>query len=197
MSELLRKILLSALVVFGVWLGGLLWFMMQIPTENEPLPQADCIIVLTGSKGRLEYGLELLAQGKARVAFISGVGKDVTEGDLLHKAAPDVRKKIASLPADALVLGRDAENTIGNAEETARWAEKQKPVSLLLVTANYHMPRSVSEFQELLPQVKIIPAPVFADNLSLALWWLNADTRTLVLSEYHKYLASKLRHWML
>ncbi len=194
----LRKLLVSAVTCLAIWLTGLVWFVAQMPTSAaSSVANADAIVVLTGGKGRLEHGLQLLTQGKAKMLFISGVGKDTNIGDLLHQVSPEVRNAATRLPASAITLGKDAENTIGNAEETARWVLKQRPKNIILVTANYHMPRSISEFEELMPQLTIHPAPVLPDDFTLSAWWLSADSRTLVLSEYHKYLASKLRHLLI
>lgn len=191
----MRKIFYSFFICIALWLSGLLWFVQTIPTASASLPvSADAIIVLTGGKGRLEHGLQLLADRKAPVLFISGVGKNVTVGDLLLQARGELGKTIRKLPESAIILGREAENTIGNAEETARWIQSRKPKSIILVTANYHMPRSISEFTELMPDLTLHTSPVFPDDFDLSRWWLNADNRSLVLSEYHKYIAGKLRH---
>ena len=67
--------------------------------------------------------------------------------------------------------------------------------SILLVTSNYHLLRSVNEFEELMPGLNITPVPVISDDFNIDNWWQNAESRRLLLSEYHKYLASELRHW--
>ena len=58
-----------------------------------------------------------------------------------------------------------------------------------LVTANYHMPRSLMEFGAAMPGVKLVPYPVAADTLRM-LSWENAKR---LQGEYVKYLASTLR----
>lgn len=182
-----RKILWSFAACLGLWFAGMVWFASQIHgNEAHDLPAADAIVILTGGKGRLEYGLRLLADGKGEKLFISGAGKKVTLADIVDLSPPDIRDTIRALPPGAIELGRQAENTIGNAEETARWARNHGFKRLLMVTANYHMPRGVSEFREIMPDIILIPAPVFPRDASLA----------MLLLEYHKYLAGKLRHWL-
>jgi uncharacterized SAM-binding protein YcdF (DUF218 family) len=88
-----------------------------------------------------------------------------------------------------------AENTIGNAAETVLWLNHEHYSSIRLVTSGYHMPRSVAEFQEVAPGLIIIPAPVFGEEFAQS-WWRTEDGRALIFSEYHKYLASKFRHWL-
>jgi len=65
--------------------------------------------------------------------------------------------------------------------------------SLRLVTANYHMRRSLLEFSALMPDFTIIPEPVLPGNFQREQWWRHPASRALVLSEYHKYIATWLR----
>lgn len=196
MSRAIRKLMLSFALCLAIWLGGLFWFIAQMPQEiSSDTQETDAIVALTGGSNRLEYALKLLTQAKGKKLFISGVHDTTTAQNMLSRAQSDVRDKIASLPQDAIVLGHEAENTIGNAEETARWLEKEGYNSIRLVTANYHMPRSLEEFRHTLPGIIIVPEPVFPDYFNHSRWWMNAETRNLILLEYHKFLASKLRHW--
>jgi uncharacterized SAM-binding protein YcdF (DUF218 family) len=196
-TRTLRKILACFLLLLCIWLAGLAWFISQIPTENIPADtHADAIVVLTGGGGRLEYGLQLLSEGKANKLFISGVHENITAQSLLRHAPDAIREKLEPTAARTIILGHRAENTIGNAEETARWLKSEGGKTILLVTANYHMPRSVEEFEETTHGITIIPAPVVGDDFVLANWWARAESRNLLLSEYHKYIASKLRHWI-
>lgn len=195
-----KKTGLCFIILVGVWLAGFVWFLQLIPTENNSpndrrVDTADAIIVLTGGVGRLEYGLTLLAEKHAPVLFVSGAGENTSVPDLLHTLPDALQETLNTLPAGSIMLGHDAENTIGNAQETARWLAGTHYHHILLVTSNYHMPRSLVEFSALLPHITITPAPVFPDNLDLTHWWQQSDDRMLLLSEYHKYLASKLRHW--
>jgi uncharacterized SAM-binding protein YcdF (DUF218 family) len=181
----IRKVIWSTFGCLTVWFGGLVWFTGQIPqTKTDPTP-ADAIVILTGGKGRLDYGLSLLVKGKGRIAFISGVHGINTPAALTRILPAGLQSELGALPPDAITLGREAENTIGNAEETVGWGKTHRIHSLILVTSNYHMPRALSEFKQIMPLVTVIPAPSFDGY----------DIR-LLLSEYHKYLASKFRHWL-
>ncbi|MBY0406689.1 MAG: YdcF family protein, partial [Rickettsiales bacterium] len=86
---------------------------------------------------------------------------------------------------------------IGNAEETKRWVIEQQVKTILLVTSNYHMPRSFYEFRHLVKGVTILPSPVPADDYDPATWWTTDRYRMLVFSEYHKYLFAVARHALL
>lgn len=176
-----RKILSSFVIIFLIWAVGLFWFYSQIPTRESSIAEnaADAIIVLTGDKGRLEYGCELLAARKASVLFISGAGEKVSVADVLRTIPENTRKQIKNTQ---IKLGHEAENTIGNAQEIKIWLDQEKFSNIILVTSSYHIPRSMLEIKNVTPNTTIIPAP-FIDN-----------DNELIFSEYHKYIASKLRH---
>lgn len=179
--KLRKKIAFSFLFIFCLWLLQLQLFTSQIPQTKTTLPETseDAIVVLTGGNSRLEYGLRLLAENKGEVLFISGVGDKVTIADILQQAPDDVRKKINE---SDIVIGHQAENTIGNALEIKEWLEKSNYKKIILVTSNYHIPRSLLELSTAMPDISITTAPVIASD------------NEMLLSEYHKYLASKLRH---
>ncbi|MDZ5646402.1 YdcF family protein [Nitrospirillum sp. BR 11828] len=173
-----------------LWVGGLLTFAANIPRAPEDATAAtDAIVVLTGGSERLETGFDLLAAGRAQKLFISGVyrGVDVRALLRLSQATP------AALEC-CVVLGYSADDTVGNAAETARWMQAEGYHSLRLVTANYHMPRSLVEFRHALPDVRIVPHAVQPPNVRLDGWWHWRGTAGLIVSEYDKYLVAFLRH---
>jgi uncharacterized SAM-binding protein YcdF (DUF218 family) len=174
-----------------LWLGGLLTFVAHIPRAPEDETTAtDAIVVLTGGSERLEAGFDLLAAGRAQKLFISGVYRGVDVRALLRmsQATP------AALEC-CVVLGYSADDTVGNAAETARWMQAEGFHSLRLVTANYHMPRSLVEFRHALPDdVRILPHAVQPPNVRLDGWWHWRGTAGLIVSEYDKYLVAFLRH---
>ncbi len=68
-------------------------------------------------------------------------------------------------------LDHSAVNTVGNAAETRRWAQGPRFRSLIVVTSNYHMPRTMAELGRQLPDVALIPFPVVSDKLRAEPWW--------------------------
>ena len=75
------------------------------------------------------------------------------------------------------VLGHEAINTLGNAHETAQWIRSQGFRSLRLVTAWYHMPRSLLEFDRAMPEIDIVAHPVFPEQVKQERWWTWRGTR--------------------
>ena len=180
----------SPLFLFALWLAGLIVFAADIPRQLEDsTTHTDAIVVLTGGSERLEAGLSLLRQGLGDKLFVSGVYRGIDVAELLHLA----RQKPDQVEC-CIVLGHAADNTIGNAAETADWMKQEGFHSLRLVTGNYHMRRSLSEFHYAMPGVTIIAHPVFPDSVKRDQWWLWPGTAHLIIGEYGKFLLGELRH---
>lgn len=188
-----RRLFTLASLALGLTLaasiGGFVWFVGEMPTrvENSARP-SDAIVVLTGGSGRLTTGLQLLAAGRAEKLFVSGVYQGV-EVDELLRLARNAPQELAC----CIVLGYDADDTRGNAAETAAWMAEEGYGSLRLVTAGYHMPRSLLEFRRRLPDTEILPHPVFPEGFRQDDWWTWPRSLGLVVSEYLKYLAALVR----
>jgi uncharacterized SAM-binding protein YcdF (DUF218 family) len=182
------------LLLLLIWLGGLLYFTTLIPDSvADPTSPTDGIVVLTGGSERLREGLQLLADGKAKRLLISGVYREASLDDLLRDAPVGLSQ---GTRACCITVGYRAGNTLGNATEAAEWAAANGIHSLRLVTADYHMPRSLLEFSHALPDALIVPHPVFPEQVKSKEWWLWPGTASLVVSEYHKYLAARMRSWI-
>jgi uncharacterized SAM-binding protein YcdF (DUF218 family) len=180
----------ATMVAFGcgaIWLAGLLWFVTPPAADSRAAP-TDAIVVLTGGSLRLQNGFELLREGKGRVLFVSGVNQEVALDDVLR-----ISGNAADWALCCVILGHEAENTLGNAQETARWIRSLGFRSLRLVTAWYHMPRSRLEFSRVMPEIDIVAHPVFPEQVKQKHWWARRGTAALLVSEYVKYLAAVFR----
>jgi len=182
-----RRIAITGAALFVLCVVGFIWFAARPAPENESA-STDAIVVLTGGRLRLQSGMDLLRDGKGRKLFVSGVNQQVNLDELLRVSgnAPD-------WATCCTALGHDADNTLGNARETAQWMRQQGFSSLRLVTAWYHMPRSLLELDRAMPEVEIIAHPVFPDDVSQEHWWASRSTVLLLASEYGKYLGALLR----
>jgi uncharacterized SAM-binding protein YcdF (DUF218 family) len=196
LRRLLPRLLTILLIAFAAWLGGLFYFAALIPDAVEDAGTAtDGIVVLTGGSDRLHEGLRLLAEGKATQLLISGVHREATLDDLLKIGEPPPNLSPQTIQC-CITIGHQAGNTTGNAAEAAEWAAAKGIHSLRLVTADYHMPRSLLEFSLAMPDVRIQPHPVFPDVVKRDEWWLWPGSASLVVSEYHKYAATRVRGWI-
>ena len=182
---------MGALALLGVaWAGGLFWFAASIPEAvSDPTARTDAIVVLTGGSGRLGTGLELLSGERAEKLFVSGVYRSVDVAKLLELA----RRTPDELQC-CVEIGYRADDTAGNAAETAAWMQEQGYRSLRIVTANYHMPRSFLEFGYPMPAKKLIAHPVFPAHVKRDRWWAWPGTAHLIVSEYNKYILAWLRY---
>jgi uncharacterized SAM-binding protein YcdF (DUF218 family) len=182
-----RRAVLSGLgavaLVAALWGAGFAWFVSAALTESAPPPAADGIVAFTGGAGRVETALRLLADGRARLLLVSGVGGAAEFTELARLAGVDPQL------GNRVTLGRVAASTRGNAAETAEWAHANRIRSLIVVTAGYHMPRALAELARALPDIALYPAPV----LPPALRGGNAAAMVRLLAgEYTKWLAAEV-----
>jgi uncharacterized SAM-binding protein YcdF (DUF218 family) len=170
-----------------MWVGGLVWFVISsLSITPDHGAATDAIVVLTGGRLRLEAGLDLLGAGRAQKLFISGVNPHVDRLALLRVAGH------AGNDDSRIVLGHEADNTFGNARETAAWMHQEGYRSLRLVTSWYHMQRSLIEFERAMPDVAVVAEPVFphAESDTWESWF---ELGSLAVNEYDKYLATLVR----
>ena len=192
-----RRSIKYSIILLGVllvaWTFGLVFFVTTIIDFTEPsittaMKPTEAIVVLTGGSDRLSTGLELLTAGKGQKLLVSGVHPGSTLDQLLAKQA--VPKDLRTC---CIILGRTATDTIGNAAETTSWMRVEQFHSLRLVTAHYHMPRSLLIFREALPGIEIVPHPVSPESVKLTDWWQRPGTASLLVTEYNKYLFAALQ----
>lgn len=173
----------------AIWFGGFIAFTDLVPRQLlDSTSQTEGIIVLTGGTERLNTGLGLLSDKKGKKLLISGVyhGVELEEILSLSKRAPDELECCVD-------IGHEADSTRGNAKESKEWIERTGFKSVRLVTANYHMPRSLLEFSFSMPYTHIIAHPVFPKHVKIDKWWRWPGTASLLIGEYNKYLLVWLR----
>jgi uncharacterized SAM-binding protein YcdF (DUF218 family) len=181
---MIRGLFLAMIVVALAYALSFVLFVSTLPRTPDDMPRADGIVVLTGGDARLDAAADLLEHGAAKRMLVSGVSQTTTR---------DTLKKVMHGGAwfDCCVdIGYAAEDTHGNAEETAGWVKQHAFKNIVLVTGRYHMPRSMREFQNLMPGVSLTPYPVDESGIDLSGWWQHRDTILLLQREYAKYLAS-------
>ena len=187
-GEMWTNVLLTVVFLIGLWAIGLFRFVGDFPKHIEDeISKTDAIVVLTGGSGRVNAGLALLEKKLAAKLFVSGVYQGVDVRKLLQTA----RRNPGDL-GNRIGIG-NAVNTIGNAIETAAWSSQHRIGSIRLVTAVYHMSRSMLEFRHAMPNIKIIPNPVFPNHVKVVKWWAWPGTSALFIREYNKFLMAWVR----
>jgi len=182
------NLFLVLFTLFGIWLIGLIKFDGVIPdTIKDHESRTQAIVVLTGGSGRLDAGLDLLTRDPDSQLFVSGVYKG---NEVRHLLKLSNQRPLAL--SSRIGIG-NAVDTRENAAETAVWIGSRDVQSLRLVTAAYHMPRSLLEFRHKIPNVQIIAHPVFPEHVKQDQWWFYPGTAALVIGEYNKFLLAWVR----
>ena len=174
-------------IVGLIWLVGLFAFadrVRNLTPAAEPA-RADGIVALTGpSAERVNAAVRLLEQDKGERVLISGVNREVRRQEL-RELTPG-SNRLFNCCVD---LGFEAEDTGGNAREIAAWAASKNYTSLIVVTSDYHMPRSLLEIRSADPDLELTPYAVSTPSLDNSRWWRAAVTARRMTLEYMKYLA--------
>lgn len=182
------RTLAGLLVLAMIWAVGLWAFAERIERSTpppEPSP-ADGVVALTGagSNERITAAMHLLEVDKAQRMLVSGVNPEASREDIRT-----VSRAVRRLYDCCVDLGFEAANTVGNARETAEWARAMRYDSLIVVTADYHMPRAMLELRSTLPGAELQAYPVRTSAFDPTRWWRTARGARLMVLEYCKYLA--------
>ena len=172
------------------FLGGFAAFathIARLSTPDEP-SQADAIIVLTGGEKRLDAAVDLLKSGKGERLLISGVHPAARLSDLQRATGGD-----ADLFSCCVDIDHAALDTIGNAQESAKWVTSHAYDRVIIVTNNYHMPRSLLELNRLIGDTVLIPYPVVNTRLDSGEWVGNRAALRVLFTEYAKFLGAVVR----
>ncbi|PCI05949.1 MAG: hypothetical protein COB78_05085 [Hyphomicrobiales bacterium] len=157
--------------------------------KNEPgLVNADGIVVLTGGKNRISTAVALLQNNQAPRLLISGVHPTTSSESIAELM--NIKKSMLDCCVD---LDRQAKNTKGNADQTADWVKNNKISTLIVVTSNYHMPRSLLEMHALMPDIQLIPHVVAPTQPGQGKWYANPGKLKVIAIEYAKYTAISFR----
>lgn len=163
---------LVSLVVL-LWLLGFIGFAVTLPLPAGG-DKTDGVIVLTGSGGRIERGLEALDKGWARQMLVSGVFRDVKPREFAAEYHVS-----SQLMQCCITLGFQSTDTRSNANEAARWIAANKFKSVRLITNDWHMRRAEYELGRVMPAgVKVMPDAIRSQS-----------TFQTLFVEYHKLLA--------
>jgi uncharacterized SAM-binding protein YcdF (DUF218 family) len=189
-------ILLHVLRVAGFFsialTGGFLvfaYFVSLMPAGV--LRPADAIVALTGDEDRISEAIRLLAEGKAKRLLISGVNKSTRAPEIISLNSSGSKGRF--LFHCCVDLDKRALNTEDNAFETTAWVRRRGFRSLIVVTSTYHMPRTLIELRQAMPDVELVPYPVKAPRLETQ-WWSDPRTAWVLGKEYLKFMTAMARY---
>ena len=176
--------MIARLFALGL-LGYAVGFILFAVTLGKPAPEGfaetDAVIVITGGSGRIERGIEVLADGGAKRMLIAGADPSVTKGDLIRRLGGN--RKLVRCCVD---LGSESVDTRSNAEEGDRWLKKNGYKSVRLITSDWHMRRARYEFRKVLGgKYRLVTDGVRGEPSFLTLF-----------GEYNKYVLRRLAVWL-
>jgi uncharacterized SAM-binding protein YcdF (DUF218 family) len=184
-----RFILISLIFFLSItmaWGIGLLYFVSTIPVKQSKVnAEYEIIIALTGGRERIPFALRLLKKQQGEYLFISGVADGFNIAEFERPLSDELKARI--------FYGDKARSTIGNANEVAAWLAKKTYMRVLVVTANYHLPRTQLLFNHYLADYSVDYAAVDPPDFMLNDWWNHLNSRRLILLEYHKWLATWIK----
>jgi len=183
---LVRFAVAAAITAAFAAIAVLLWFGFTMPdAPDEAGQKTDAIVVLTGGEARIEAAYALLQKDLGRRLFVTGVDPKTTKADILKRLGDPPAELAARIEFES-----QATDTIGNANKTAAWFNSQNMKSMRLVTANYHMRRSLLLFRRAMPGARILAHPVIPTGLGVGEWWTTRQGTEAVARELAKYFAT-------
>ena len=153
------------------------------------------IVILTGGTNRIKDGLKIIEDFKKSKKInskilVSGTGMGFTKSSLKKKLGPNFNPKLIKCCVD---LDSVSKNTFTNASETFKWAKKNDIKEFILITSNYHMPRAILEFKNIMPKLKIYTYAIIPKKHNIENWLNSYETFNLIFTEYCKYIFASLR----
>ena len=153
------------------------------------------IVILTGGANRIKDGLKIIQDFKNSKninykILVSGTGNGFTKSSLKKKLGPNFNSQLIKCCID---LDGISKNTLTNATETFKWTIKNDIKEFILITSNYHMPRAILEFKNVMPNLKIYTYAITPKKHDIKNWLSSYQTFSLVFTEYCKFIIAGLR----
>lgn len=184
LRRFIRGLILLCVITLGAFSGGFLWFADSVASMRPPEgAKGDAIIVLTGGYQRIEQAVGLLRDGVGKRLLISGVNPATTRTQIRK-----MTQGSSDMFSCCVDMGYKAIDTIGNANEAASWIRDHGYSSIVVVTNNYHMHRSLHELHNASPQTQFIAYPVISADLARTNWFAEPDVVRTMLYEYMKFV---------
>lgn len=139
-------------------ISGQIWSALNVIQNSSVqawgvLESADCAVVLTGGRGRLHSGLQLLRKNQIEQLLVSGVNTETQLVDLVSWL-----DELMNIRLKNLHLERQSRSTFGNAQHSWPILEALNCRSVYLITSQVHMPRALKTFLAKKPsRIQLIP----------------------------------------
>ena len=171
----------ASLVALLYALGFILFTVTLGKPAARDSARTDAAVVVTGGKGRIEHGIQVLKAGQTGRLLVAGADPAVTKQDLVRRLGGSAR-----LVNCCVDLGSESVDTRSNAEEASRWLARHRYRSFRLITSDWHMRRARYDFRQVLgDKFRIVPDAVRTEPRFLTLF-----------GEYNKYVLRRLAVWL-
>jgi uncharacterized SAM-binding protein YcdF (DUF218 family) len=171
---------LSAVVLFIT--GTFIYFAHAVyGSARLPSAHADAIVALSGDPERIRAAVDLLAKGYGRRLLIAGIDNSAEIAELypVHRALFDC----------CVDIDPRSIRSIDDAATIRRWALEVRPRSLIVVTSNFHIPRTLLEVGRALPGLHLVPLGVSTGLVDTGERWRRPEAANLFVREYIKFVA--------
>jgi len=163
--------------------------------QKDPINLSSKVVILTGGTNRIKEGFEVIYKlDKKSISnlkvLVSGTGKGFSKLSLQEKLNPNFDLRLIECCVELDGVSHD---TYSNAIETSKWVSKNNIKEILLITSNYHIPRSILEFQNKMPNLKILYYPITPKQHQINEWLKSFETFSLIFIEYCKYIIANVR----
>ncbi|MBB4073800.1 uncharacterized SAM-binding protein YcdF (DUF218 family) [Anoxybacillus voinovskiensis] len=166
---------------------------------EDDLNDADVIIVFGGGEGveRVKYAVDLYEKGYAKRIMLSG-----GMGHALTSVPWAVRMKeqlvTMGIPEQNVYVDDRAESTYDNAKNAVNFMKEHGWKTGIIVTSPYHMKRSLSILYRITKKerapIKWYHSSSTYSSFMVTQWWKDRWMRKIVVEEYMKLLAYKLKY---
>lgn len=172
-----------SILIFSYLLVDFFTFASDMRTRWSLPERADMIVVLAGGLGRIEEGLRLLSAGIAPLLIISGAGKEAAFDSI--SVRKDMIEKIAR---GHIIMEKESGSTYQNALKVFDLIRSYGARSIILLSSNYHMKRSLLIFRMVIPDdVVIIPFGISSPNFNETEWYKDFRSLRIMIKEFIKY----------
>ena len=153
------------------------------------------IVILTGGANRIKDGLKIIedlekSENNNYKILVSGTGIGFTKNSLKNTLGSNFNPHLIQCCID---LDGVSKNTFTNALETFKWTNKNNIKEFILITSNYHMPRAILEFKNIMPKLKIYTYAIIPKKHNIENWLNSYETFHLIFTEFCKYIFASLR----
>ncbi len=186
-------LIISMFILFFIKLNNFKENILSFTKFNKK--ESSNIVILTGGTNRIKDGLKIIedlrkSKKNNYKILVSGTGIGFTKNSLKNKLGSNFNPQLIDC---CIELESVSKNTFTNARETFKWTKKNKIKEFILITSNYHMPRAILEFKNIMPNLKIYTYSITPKKHDIKNWLSSYPTFDLVFKEYCKYIIASLR----